>query len=139
MLVHRSGTLYEDMYWIDPETLQVVASETNCELEQRIIYSEATKKVIQGNKGLWTIHSHPNSFPPSLEDFNANYMNENGLGIVCCHDGKVFCYLATEQIARETYNFYEKLYYSQFKDEYQAQEKAWMKLKEFSKIEFEEV
>ena len=52
MLIHRSGTLYEDMYWIDPETLQVVASETNCELEQRIVYSDATKRAIRGKEGL---------------------------------------------------------------------------------------
>ena len=86
-----------------------------------------------------TIHSHPNSFPPSLEDFNSNYMNRNGLGIVCGHDGKVFRYSADERIERETYNFYEKRYYSQLRNEYEAQEKAWMKLKEFNKIEFEEV
>lgn len=139
MLLHRSGTLYEDMYWIDPETLQVVASETNCELEQRIIYSEATKRAIKGKVGLLTIHTHPNSFPPSLEDFNSNFENRNGDGIVCCHDGKVFKYSAGERIARETYDFYEKQYYNRFRDEYQAQKNAWMKLKGFNKIKFEEV
>lgn len=139
MLIHRSGTLYEDMYWIDPETLQVVASETNCGLEQRIVYSEATKRTIRGKEGLWTIHSHPNSFPPSLEDFNSNFANRNGKGVVCGHDGSVFRYSAAERIARETYNFYEKQYYNEFRNEYLAQEKTWMKLKEFGKIEFEEV
>lgn len=29
MLKHRSGTLYEDMYWIDLDTLEVIAEETN--------------------------------------------------------------------------------------------------------------
>ena len=29
MLKHRSGTLYEDMYWIDIDTGEIVASEVN--------------------------------------------------------------------------------------------------------------
>ncbi len=139
MLIHRSGTLLEDMYWIDPKSLCIIASETNSDLEQRIVYSDATKNAIHGKEGLVTIHSHPNSFPPSLEDFNSNYMNGNGIGIVCCHDGKVYRYEAKEEIARETYNFFEKCYYNQFKDEYQAQEQTWLKLREVSNIEFEEV
>jgi len=139
MLIHRSGTLFEDMYWIDPDTLEVVASETNCELEQRIIYSEATKRAIRGKEGLLTIHSHPSSFPPSLEDFNSNYENRNGLGVVCCHDGKVFVYSAEERIAKETFVFYEKKYYNLFRDEYRAQEKTCMLLGELAKVSFEEV
>ena len=139
MLIHRSGTLYEDMYWIDPETLQVVASETNCELEQRIVYSEATKRAIRGKEGLITSHTHPNSFPPSMEDFNSNFKNRNAYGIICCHDGKLFRYSAFEQIAKETYIFYEKQYYNMFKDECKAQEETWIKLTEFSQIKFEEV
>lgn len=139
MLVHRSGTLYEDMYWIDPETLQIVASETHCKLEQRIIYSEATKKAIRGQEGLLTIHSHPNSFPPSLEDFNANYMNENGLGIVCCHDGKVYKYWAKELVQREKSDFYYHQYYGVYRDEEKAQMQMWERMKSQFKIYLEEV
>jgi len=139
MLIHRSGTLYEDMYWIDPETLQVVASETNCELEQRIVYSDATKRAIRKKEGLITIHTHPNSFPPSQEDFNSNFKNRNAYGIVCCHDGKVFRYSAVTNIAKETYFFYEKQYYNIFRNKFQAQEAVWNRLKELGKIKFEEV
>ena len=139
MLIHRSGTLYEDMYWIDPETLQLVASETNCELEQRIVYSEATKRAIRGKEGLITIHTHPNSFPPSMEDFNSNFKNRNAYGIICCHDGKVFRYSAVANIAKETYFFYEKQYYNVFRNEFRAQEAVWNRLKELGKIKFEEV
>ena len=139
MLLHRSGTLYEDMYWIDPDTLEVVASETNCELEQQIVYSEATKRAIRGKKGLITIHSHPNSFPPSLEDFNSNFKNRNGLGIVCCHDGKMFCYWAHELLQKEKGDFYFRKYYNVFRDETKAQKEMWKEISQNAKICFEEV
>lgn len=43
MLIHRSGTEYEDMYWIDPLELKVVAKETDGVLERKIAYSNYTK------------------------------------------------------------------------------------------------
>lgn len=139
MLIHRSGTLYEDMYWIDPETLQVVASETNCELEQRIVYSEATKRAIRGKEGLITIHTHPNSFPPSLEDFNSNFANGNGRGIVCGHDGKVYVYWAKVLLQKERTEFYYRKYYGILKDEYDAQKQLWKEMMDQYNIYFEEV
>lgn len=39
MLEHRFGSKFEDMYWIDLDTLQIVAKEVNCPVEKRIIYS----------------------------------------------------------------------------------------------------
>jgi len=131
--------LYEDMYWIDSETLQIAASETNCELEQRIVYSEATKKAIRGKAGLVTIHSHPSSFPPSLEDFNSNFLNKNGMGIVCCHDGKVFCYWAKELLQEQKCDFYLQKYYNMFKDEEKAQMEMWKIITQQGNVYLEEV
>lgn len=81
MLTHRNGTLYEDMYWIDYDECEVVAKEIDSQIERKIIYSDATKKVIDKyknapDKTLITIHSHPSSFPPSIDDFMANYDND---------------------------------------------------------------
>lgn len=47
MLLHRSGTLYEDMYWIDLNTMEIVAEETQSDVEQEIIYSKKTKEVVK--------------------------------------------------------------------------------------------
>lgn len=47
MLFHRTGTLYEDMYWIDIDTCQIIAKEVNCHSEYKVTYSNATKKVIK--------------------------------------------------------------------------------------------
>jgi len=139
MLVHRSGTLYEDMYWIDTDTLEIVASETNCELEQRIIYSEATKRAIRGKEGLLTIHSHPSSFPPSLEDFNSNYGHGNGKGIVCGHDGSIYVYWANEEVPRGRCEYLHQKYYNLYRDEIRAQIQVWEEVKKGYEIYFEEV
>ena len=44
MLYHRSGTQYEDMYLIDIDTLEIVATETNQKKEGSIKYSKKQKK-----------------------------------------------------------------------------------------------
>ena len=47
MLIHRSGTNIEDMYWIDPEAVEIVAEEVNQEGECGISYSDATERTIK--------------------------------------------------------------------------------------------
>ncbi len=86
------------MYWIDPKTCEIVVEEINSTSEEEIIYSESTIRKIQGRKGLITMHSHPNSFPPSISDLNSNYVNEYDIGIVICHDGKIYIYLSDQEI-----------------------------------------
>ena len=44
MLHHRSGTTFEDMYWISPESLETVAEELNGTEEKAIRYSRKTRK-----------------------------------------------------------------------------------------------
>ncbi len=96
ILLHRSGTRYEDMYWIDPMTNKVVAKEIDSFYEKKIVYSQQTRQEIKNYEGLITIHSHPDSFPPSVEDLNTNYKRGYSIGIVVTHDGKVFVYGSKE-------------------------------------------
>ena len=114
MLEHRSGTLYEDMYWIDAETATVVAKETDSCVESEIIYSEATLLKIGKRQGLVTIHTHPSSSPPSYADFMSNYVHEYSLGIVCGHNGKVYTYTANEEISEERYESITRKFYKRF-------------------------
>ena len=44
MLLHRTGTKYEDMYWIDLDSLKVIAKETNTNIPMKIRYCDITKK-----------------------------------------------------------------------------------------------
>ena len=104
MLEHRSGTLYEDMYWIDAETVTVVAKETECDVESEVIYSETTLSKVRKKQCLLTIHTHPSSSPPSYADLLSNYVHGYSLGIVCGHNGKIYVYTASEAFSEERYN-----------------------------------
>ncbi|MBP3568287.1 MAG: hypothetical protein J6K04_03885 [Lachnospiraceae bacterium] len=121
MLEHRSGTLYEDMYWVDAETATVVAKETDSCVESEIIYSEATLWKIGKRRGLITIHTHPSGSPPSYADFMSNYVHEYSLGIVCGHNGKVYTYTANEEISEERYESITRKFYKHFHNKELAQ------------------
>ena len=75
MLKHRTGTLFEDMYWVDIDSLKIVAAETEQKIIGRIKYSKKTKKVVKKYSNLLAIHTHPNSMPPSVNDFNSSLKN----------------------------------------------------------------
>ena len=54
--------------------------------------------MIKKSENLLTIHTHPDSFPPSIDDINSNYDHNYEIGIVICHDGRVYMYSAEERI-----------------------------------------
>lgn len=144
MLNHRSGTLYEDMYWIDLETNKIVAKETSGDSEEQIIYSKSTIKTIEEykndeNKQLLTIHSHPNSFPPSAADFISNFENEYNIGVVVCHDGSIYLYSADEKIDNDYYSMVVERYLKSGYNNNEAQIMALNKIMENSNIHFKEV
>ncbi|MBR2036961.1 MAG: hypothetical protein IKA09_04460 [Lachnospiraceae bacterium] len=139
MLEHRTGTLYEDMYWIDLETMNIVAEETDADVEEEIVYSVKTKRIIKKYNNLLTIHSHPNSFPPSISDINSNYLNNYSVGIIVCHNGKIYMYSADEEISQDYYNLTVAEYLKQGYDECNAQVKALDEIKKKFNIRFKEV
>ena len=104
MLYHRSGTLFEDMYWIDVEDSSVVAKITDSTVEGKIIYTESVRKIITEKNDLITIHSHPSGFPPSVADFNSNFEHGYSRGIVVGHNGKVFMYWSNELISERYFD-----------------------------------
>lgn len=139
MLYHRSGTLLEDMYWIDADKGYVVAKELNQIENSRVVYSNSTKRRIQRKKSLITIHSHPSSFPPSIEDLNSNYLNGYRLGVVCCHDGKVFVYNSKSYISPYYYKKEVEEFLKEGYNEFEAQVSALKKMKKNFEIEITEV
>ncbi len=139
MLEHRAGTLYEDMYWIDPDAVEIVASELSGSCEEMIEYSSATLKVVDSTEGLLTIHTHPNSYPPSVDDFNSNFRHKYVLGIICCHNGRVFVYNSNEEIDENLYVAYVHKYKLEGKLEFEAQWAALEAIKENTDIIFKEV
>ena len=139
MLIHRSGTEFEDMYWIDLDEIRVIAEETNSLVKKRIIYSNKIIKKIQSCKNIITIHSHPDSFPPSIADFNSNYDHNYVVGIVACHNGKLYMYSANERINEDYYKLVVEGFLKIGYNEEEAQIKALENLQINFDIKFKEV
>lgn len=139
MLKHRSGTRYEDMYWIDPTGPNIVASETEGNSEESVIYSKHIISKISQYNNLVTLHSHPNSFPPSINDLNSNYINHYSVGIVACHDGKVFIYSSQQEISEKYYKLTVEEYLKNGYNEYEAQIRTLKELVSKFDIVVEEV
>ena len=105
----------------------------------RILYSESINNAIEGRNNVIAVHTHPCSMPPSIADFNSIKEHNYMLGVVLCHDGKIFCYKSNEKIGKMMYNLYVADYYLQYHDEYLAQLEALKELAEIYDIEFWEV
>lgn len=139
MLLHRSGTLFEDMYWIDLDSETVIASETDSNHELQIVYSKNTKSTISHYDNILTIHSHPNSHPPSIEDFNSNYKNEYTLGIVICHDGSIYAYKSNQPVQEKYFSAVVAKYIQIGYNEREAQLEALKDVQRNFDISFQEV
>lgn len=86
-----------------------------------------------------TIHTHPDSFPPSIDDLNSNFDHGYVVGIVVCHDGRVFMYSANERVNE---NYYKLVVEGYIKNGYNENEAQIMALSEIQKnfdINFKEV
>lgn len=139
MLNHRSGTKYEDMYWIDGASGEVLASALNEQQESGIQYTDAILKAISGKSGLIAFHNHPSSMPPSVADFNSMLIHGYSIAFVLCHDGTIIQYVSNEEISETLYSLYVGEFLDNGYTEFEAQWKALEKLKENHNIDFWEV
>ena len=123
MLLHRTGTLFEDMYWINIDTVELIAKETAQKIEEQIIYSKSTKKLLHKakSKNILTIHTRPNSMPPSVSDFNSCLKNNYAISLVCCHDGKIFMYNSNRHLIDFFYKMTVAKYLKSGYNNYEAQ------------------
>lgn len=138
ILLHRSGTLFEDMYWLDAQTGEVTASVLNEQSEQQITYTENLLRKIAG-KDLITIHNHPGSMPPSIDDFNSAFSHGYTLGVVICHDGSVFVCSAWQEVSIRLHDFYTDDFINLGYPEKEAQFKALKIIEANHDIEIKEV
>lgn len=138
-LKHRSGTEFEDMYWIDGDTGEIIKSALDEKEPRGVAYSDSINKAIRGRKNLVVMHTHPHSMPPSIADFNSAYSHNYSKAIILCHDGKIIQYNSTEKISSTLYDMYLQKFLSQGMTDYDAQIKSLEKLKENHSIDFWEV
>ena len=139
MLIHRSGTMLEDMYWIDPETETVVYRKLDETKERMIRVDDSTFKVLNKYDDLIPIHTHPSSFPPSPADFTCLYQTGYSFGIVLCHDGKVFTYSSFKPLDVILWEAYMAGFKASGQNEYEAQIAALTVFYMANDISFKEV
>ncbi|MDR0987264.1 MAG: hypothetical protein LBL98_06210 [Ruminococcus sp.] len=127
ILYHRSGTEFEDMFWLDFDTGKVFASITDMSEPSRVIYPMSFMDKHKHISRKVTIHNHPRSMPPSFGDFDSAYRNGYELGIVVCHDGTVYSYGVTSFPNKEVYDNlsseFRSLKYSTFTSQLKTLEK----------------
>lgn len=117
----------------------MIAAETDSKRKNSILYSRSTKKIISKNLNIITIHSHPHSYPPSIEDFNSNFIHDYNLGIICCHNGKIFVYNSHDYISNHIYEVAVVKYKKRGYNEYESQLNALYQLQKEYDISFMEV
>lgn len=127
------------MYWIDGETGRVMLSVTDSADERTITYTDRIKKCIQTNNNVVTIHTHPSSMPPSIEDFNSCANNGYAKCFVACHNGVLYGYHSNEMVNPKLYNLYIQKYMNGGFSEMEAQVKTIKKLSQSFDINFWEV
>lgn len=93
---HRNGTLYEDMYLINGNTGEIMGEQINSDVEKGIIYNNSLNSAIAKAKfeniPLVAFHTHPEGFPPSVDDFNSAHRHNFSMGVVSGHNGQVYTY-----------------------------------------------
>lgn len=139
MLIHRSGTEFEDMYWIDMEKCEVICSKLDETNTKEVRHTKAIDKKLKSATNIIAIHTHPYSMPPSAEDFNTYYNAGYDMGIVLCHDGTIYRYMTINLVPVDTMNFYVNKYYNEIKDEKLAQIMMMDRFMRLGDIYYEEV
>lgn len=93
---HRNGTLYEDMYLINGYTGEIIAQRLDMTAKQGISHNDEIDNAIlnahENNVPIIAFHSHPEGFPPSIDDYNAAYDYGYTLAVVAGHNGQVYIY-----------------------------------------------
>lgn len=139
MLFHRSGTLLEDMYWIDAETGEVVASALDEKVTEEVNYTKSIFNAVNVKTNLITMHTHPNSMPPSIADFNSCFNHGYAICLVICHNGIIYNYKSSQEVSADLYEMYVKKFKNSGNTEKEAQIKALETIKKNYKIAFQEV
>ena len=93
ILNHRTGTLYEDLTFIDSKTGKLI-TQTNYNVEREVMPSKRMKKMVETSEpySIIAIHNHPTSSVPSMSDINSAWKKKYKYGVIACHNGNLYKY-----------------------------------------------
>lgn len=127
------------MYFIDSSSGKIITQEVNQTDKEKVVYSDKTESTLKLYNEIITLHTHPNSMPPSAADFNSAFKNKYQKGFIACHNGKIFSYTSIGEVNESLYNLYIQEYISNGKSEYDAQISALNEIMKNKFIDFWEV
>jgi len=106
ILTHRSKTDREDMYLIDSKTGKVAGKQASGTTDFGVDYNDSLKKAVSAHppKTLISLHNHPTNYPPTGSDLISAGTRQYKMGIVVCHDGKVYRYSAGKPFHVRTFD-----------------------------------
>ncbi|MBQ3429187.1 MAG: hypothetical protein IJH28_05375 [Mogibacterium sp.] len=101
MLNHRSGTLYEDLMFIDTRSGKFI-TRTDFDAKRKVMPSNRMKAMLREAPEftIAAVHNHPGSTAPSPDDIHVLFTRRNAYGVVLCHDGTIYKY----SINRKAFN-----------------------------------
>lgn len=93
MLRHRSGTLYEDLSFIDIRTGDFI-TRTDYDCERKVIPSKRQLRMLAKapEHSIVAVHNHPESSVPSPDDIYAANERKYAYGVVLGHNGTIIKY-----------------------------------------------
>lgn len=118
ILLHRDGTKFEDLVYIDSKTNKSLASKDYNE-EQRSKATKAMNKLLKNAEEhvIIAIHNHPESAPPSYNDIYGAFKRKYKYGLAVCHNGDIWFYSVNDDLNIIGYrSAYYKLEKSKFND-----------------------
>lgn len=96
MLNNKDGLNTEEMYAIDLDSGKEIARITNQNLPFGIkrddTFTARLNEADKQNVRILLMHNHPRGMPPSIEDINELFKNQNVCGITIGHDGSLYYY-----------------------------------------------
>lgn len=137
MLEHHHGDKYEDLYFIDSVTNQILARTDYRINEQEVLPTAAMKTMARNSPNIISIHNHPANGLPSFEDIKSCYLVGYKYGLVMCHNGDIFQYKTLDDLNRANYESSFHIYYKREHNIAIELEKGEINLEEF-KIKHQE-
>ena len=92
MLKHRSGTNGEDLIVYNLKTKELYVANKSTIPSGVEPDEQALDLINKDPQNVITIHNHPESLPPSINDLNALVERKQLVGFVATHDGRIYRY-----------------------------------------------
>ena len=139
-LEHRSGTYYEDLIFINPNTGEVI-SRVDYNKEKEVKASKKMLNMLHNSlpDTIIAIHNHPESTLPSFSDLMLAYNRRYKYGLIACHNGDIYKYSVSRELNQFDKVTYENRFDKFYNKEYSSIEKFFTDIEEAIGVKIEKL